>query len=76
MVAMDQCGLGDGAGDDGLFDKAAEHEAATSRRPSVEAEREFLQVGLAAAPRLLGQDRSPLYIGAGGANRPPPFDNL
>ena len=46
MVAMDQCGLRHGAGDGGLFDKAAEHEATTSRRPSVEAEREFLQVGL------------------------------
>ena len=46
MVAMNQCGLGHGAGDDGLFDKAAEHETPTSRRPSVEAEREFFQVRL------------------------------
>jgi len=46
MVAMGQCGLGHGSGDNGPCDKAAEHEAPALRCPSVEAERKSLQVRL------------------------------
>ena len=43
---MSDVGLGYGAGDDGLFDKPSEDEAAAVRAAAIKPESELLQVGL------------------------------